>query len=230
MALAADDVQAIAQALQGLLAAPVDPLPAPAAGTTNAVAVKLPAFWTARPAVWFSQIEAQFATRQPPITADLTKYNYVVAALDNSTAGEVEALILNPPADNRYEILKTALIKAFGKTQAEKDNELLSLSGLGDRKPSGLLRHIRSLNADPESLLRTLFMAQLPIEVRRVLAGSANNDLDVLASDADRIMEASRADPGLSGISALKKTQHSSSASLLCFYHIKFGEAARSVA
>ena len=60
-----------------------------------------------------------------PIEADLTKYNYVVAALDNVAAGEVEALILSPPAENKYPALKSALIKAFGKTQAQKDNELL---------------------------------------------------------------------------------------------------------
>ncbi len=81
MSLASEDVQAIAQALQELQPKP----------DVNAVALKLPPFWMARPAVWFSQVEAQFATRQPPIVADLTKFNYVVAALDNVTAGEVEA-------------------------------------------------------------------------------------------------------------------------------------------
>ncbi len=91
MSLASADVQAIAQALQELQ---------PRAAV-SAVALKLPSFWMARPAVWFSQVEAQFATRQPPIVADLTKFNYVVAALDNITAGEVEALILSPPAEGK---------------------------------------------------------------------------------------------------------------------------------
>ena len=108
-----------------------------------------------RPAVWFAQVEAQFATRCPPIEADLTKYNYMVAALDNTATDEVEALILSPPAQDKYPAIKSALLKAFGKTQSQKDNELhvLSLSSLGDRKPSALLRQIRSLNADPETLL-----------------------------------------------------------------------------
>ena len=139
--------------------------------------------------MWFAQVEAQFATRQPPITEDLTKYNYVVAALDNVAAGEVEAFILAPPMTDKYKALKEALIKAFGKTQTQKDNELLSLSGLGDKKPSALLRHIRSLNADPETLLRALFLAQLPTEVRQILAASGKTNLDELAADADRIME-----------------------------------------
>lgn len=221
MSLAAEDLQALAQAIRGCESKPV----------VNAVALKLPTFWTARPAVWFSQVEAQFATRQPPIENDRTKYNYVVAALDNATAGEVEALLLSPPADDRYLALKTALIKAFGRTQAEKDNELLSLSGLGDRKPSGLLRHIRSLNADPETLLRALFLAQLPIEVRQVLAGSAITDLDEMAANADRIMEVSQATSGFPGVSNLKKAKRPiagpSTTTPLCFYHAKFGKAAR---
>ena len=73
----------------------------------QAVALKLPTFWLSRPAVWFAQVEAQFATRQPPIDADLTKYNYVVAALDNVAAVEVEAIILVPPPTNKYKQLKT---------------------------------------------------------------------------------------------------------------------------
>ena len=57
------------------------------------------------------------------------------------------------PSPDKYPALKSALIKTFSKTQSQTDNELLSLSGLGDRKPSAFLRHIRSLNADPETLL-----------------------------------------------------------------------------
>lgn len=200
-----------------------------AARGVAAVALKLPAFWTTRPEVWFSQVEAQFATRQPPIVADLTKYYYVVAALDNVTAGEVESLILSPPDEGKYLALKTALIKAFGKTQLQKDNELLSLSGLGDRKPSALLRYIRSLNADPETLLRALFLAQLPVEVRQVLAASTKTDLDELAATADRVMEASQSTPSLSGISGIRsrKDKRPAPSAALCYYHTRFGEAAR---
>ena len=108
MSLNTADVEAIALAL-ALRAVPKDDPP-----VVHAVSLKLPTFWLSRPAVWFAQVEAQFATRQPPITEDLTKYNYVVAA------GEIEALILTPPATGKYGALKAALIKAFGKTQTQK--------------------------------------------------------------------------------------------------------------
>jgi hypothetical protein len=139
--------------------------------------------------------------------------------------------------------LKAALIAAFGRTQENKDSELLCLSGLGDRKPSGLLRHIRSLNTDPETLLRAFFLAQLPVEVRRVLAASGNKNLEELATQADRIMEAAHAEHGASIISAVKGSnptvvsrkiapkklsyQNSADQAQLCFFHKKFGEAAR---
>lgn len=187
------------------------------------MALKLPTFWTSRPEIWFTQVEAQFATRQ--ITSDETKFNYVVAALDNTTAAEVESLLLHPPSTDRYQALKSALIGAFGKTQDQRDAELLTLSGLGDRKPTGLLRYMRSLNADPQTLMRALFLHQLPSEVRRVLASSNTRDLDELAIAADRIMEASSQNytETPSCVSAARQDTSPQN----CYYHNRFGEAAR---
>ena len=92
MSLESGDVKALTKALQALhSAAPV------AVPSISSISIKLPPFWATRLEVWFRQVEAQFATRNPPITADLTKFNHVVAVLDNVTAGEVEAIILLPP-------------------------------------------------------------------------------------------------------------------------------------
>ena len=115
-----------------------------------------------------------------------------MAALDTSTAAEVEGLILNPPAENPYNRIKTDLIKAFGRTQEDKDMALLNLAGLGDRKPSALLRHMNSLNSDPATLFRALFLMQLPIEVRRVLSINTTASMVELADEADRIMAAGK--------------------------------------
>ena len=38
----------------------------------NAVAIKLPTFWTAQPNIWFTQAEAQFHIKN--VTQDITKY------------------------------------------------------------------------------------------------------------------------------------------------------------
>ena len=180
--------------------------------------------------MWFRQVEAQFETSNPPITTDSTKFSHVIASLDNATAVEVEAIILSPPpTTDKYPALKAAHINAVGMTQAAKDKQLLSLSGLGDRKPSSLLRHMESLNADPKTLLRALFLAQLPTEVRRVLAGSSTTDLRELAKEADAIMEVGSTCFSATGISGVQKSSPPSTTPQrrLCFYHAKFGKEAR---
>ena len=215
MPLEADDIRALAQQLKDLQ---------PAVG---AVSIKLPPFWTDKPEVWFAQVEAQFATRQPPITADDTKYNHIISSLDNSMASEVSALIVTPPPADKYDSLKKVLIKAFGKTEAQKDAELLNLNGLGDRKPTALLRHIRSLNSKPETLLKAVFLAQLPLDARRILAASPKTDLDDLAEEADKIVEAGTL---YSYTPPLVSTINSSSTSTspkLCYFHTRFGDRAK---
>ena len=78
----------------------------------------------------------------------------MVASLDNSTAAELKAVLLHPPATNKYDAIKEALLGAFGKTQAQKNAELLNISGLGDRTPSTLLRKLESLNNNADTLRR----------------------------------------------------------------------------
>ena len=65
----------------------------------DAVALKLPTFWAKQPDVWFYQAEALFHIRN--ITKDETKYYFVVAALDQTTAGRLQDTLSNPPTDNK---------------------------------------------------------------------------------------------------------------------------------
>ena len=95
------------------------------------VSLKLPEFWESSASAWFAQMEAQFALRE--ITADNTKYYYVVSALGRSTATRVVSLLKHPPAEKKYTALKT-----FELSDAERASRLFSLQGLGDSKPSNL--------------------------------------------------------------------------------------------
>lgn len=153
----------------------------------SAVSLKLPEFWTKSPDVWFARVEAQFGTKG--ITQDQTQYDYVVSALDLDTAEEVQSILIHPPATEKYSSLKRALIKTFGKSQAQKDNELLNINGLGDKRPTALLRKINALNDDPQTLKRALFLSNLPEDVRSILAGHSIADIEALAEAADRIWE-----------------------------------------
>jgi hypothetical protein len=49
--------------------------------TINRVVIRVPPFWPEKPAVWFTQLEGQFALST--ITQDVTKFYYVISQLDN---------------------------------------------------------------------------------------------------------------------------------------------------
>ena len=75
----------------------------------NAVAIKLPEFWTGNAPVWFAQTEAQFAFRG--VTSSLTKFYYWVADLNKADAPQVVDLIEYPPEEEPHESLKARLTK-----------------------------------------------------------------------------------------------------------------------
>ncbi|XP_077553167.1 uncharacterized protein LOC144167908 [Haemaphysalis longicornis] len=155
------------------------------------VAVKLPPFWADSPEVWFAQVEAQFSLAR--ITQDRTRYDYVVAHLDARYANEVRDILANPPTDNLYEHLKTALIRRFSLSEEQKIRQLQSAE-FAERKPSQLLRHLRALAGTmqvQDSFLRSLWLQRLPPHAQAILQAQVKLPLDELAEIADRVVEAS---------------------------------------
>ena len=92
----------------------------------EAVALKLPTFWTTCPLAWFAQTEAQFALRN--LSSDDTRYFHVVAALDLKTASRAVLVIASSPLTNKYKALKSFLCSALRLSETETANTLLDLS------------------------------------------------------------------------------------------------------
>ncbi|XP_073963078.1 uncharacterized protein [Choristoneura fumiferana] len=151
------------------------------------VGVRVPAFWPEKPAIWFAQIESQFAISN--ITADSTKFYYVVAQLDAQHAAEVEDIIITPPAVDKYVRLKNELIKRLSASREKKVHQLLNDEELGDRRPSQFLRHLRHLAGPevPDDFLKSIWTSRLPKNIQTIIAVNPTASLDVLADLADRI-------------------------------------------
>lgn len=101
------------------------------------ITARVPQFWPEEPEIWLAAISG--------INSDITKFNYVIGQLDNKYSRRVIDNIINPPATDRYQKLKTELIKRLSASNERKLKQLLMHEELGDRKPSIFLRHLRSL-------------------------------------------------------------------------------------
>lgn len=156
----------------------------------NAVKIRVPPFWKNDPQLWFLQLEAQFALSN--IVSDLTKYNTVVGNVEPNFLDAVKDIIRNPPANNRYETIKTRLTNNFEESDHNKIKTLLTELTLGDRKPSDLLHKMQDLSCGKvgNDLLKILWLQRLPNNIQSVLACSTD-PLQTLATMADKIFETS---------------------------------------
>ena len=184
----------------------------------SAVSIKLPPFWSGDPRLWFAQVEAQFQTRK--ISAQKTKFDYVVASLSPVVATEVHDLIISPPSDDPYDNLRQALIERTSQSERCRLQHLLSnQQELGDLKPTRLLRRLQLLLGDTAReadgpLFRELFLQRLPSSVRVALA-SLDTDLTLqqLAERADHMVEAA-ASPSTTTVSGVSTSEQSLQAAI----------------
>jgi len=148
--------------------------------------MRLPSFWRHAPEQWFVHAEAVFHNNR--IKSDLSRVNHVVATLDEDGIRTVTDL-LGPEA--KYELLKNRLIAAYVIPPATRFRSIVQPGGMGDRRPSQLLRDMRSGPTDgfSEKALKEFWLQKLPPAIRAVVIG-LDGDLNSVAERADRIMDA----------------------------------------
>ena len=200
----------------------------------NAVSIKLPTFWPQRAQIWFVQAEAQFTIKG--ITADVTKYSYVTASLDQDTATRVLDILTNPPSTNKYETLKQRLIDNYKLSEREAASRILDIGGLGDSKPSELLDKMLAIvppGQEPGFLFKEVFLRQLPAEVQSLVTQQDYPTLRDLAKAADKHFMSTGAtiNATMKGGKHNKREgprhQYSKTPDPdLCWYHQKFGKQA----
>lgn len=165
------------------------------------VAVRLPPFWAEKPAVWFAQIEGNF--KLSGIKDDDTKFYYVMSQLDQRYAAEVEDIICKPPDKDKYNKLKTELIKRLSLSREKEVKQLLIHEELGDRRPSQFLRHLQHLAGPnvPEDFIKSIWTSRLPLQLQTVVATGKSATLEELADLADRVHDIV---PGVSSLTTTK--------------------------
>lgn len=152
------------------------------------IAMRAPPFWKENPALWFAQLESQFITNN--IVASDTKYHIAVAALETAIIQQVSDVVLRPPANHKYETLKSRLQERFAESEAKRFKKLLGDIDMGDKQPSHLWREMRELagEAFDDDLLKSLWLKRLPSRTQAILSTSTEN-MTRLTEMADKIHE-----------------------------------------
>lgn len=167
--------------------------------TSTTTSQKLPPFWSEQPKLWFIQIESIFQISR--VTRDEIKYSHVVANLDPAYLKFVADILVSPPETEKYSTIKDRLINSFSISEEAKLKQLFSGLIIGDQKPTHFLQTMKALAAGndvSDNVLKTLFLEQLPENIRSILATS-NLNLNDLAAQADKIIEIAR--PQISSLS-----------------------------
>nr|VZI00062.1 unnamed protein product [Spirometra erinaceieuropaei] len=160
----------------------------------HAINFTLPEFWQHAPELYFIRIESAFYFAN--VTKELAKYHKLVEVLHASVISQVQSLLSNPSADAPYSALKVEILRLNSVSDRQRYHQLIKEESLGDRKPSELLRRMRSLLGDMQvndKFVKEMFLERLPADVQTILA-SGYQDLTVsqLAEMANRTIEVQR--------------------------------------
>ncbi|XP_058810382.1 uncharacterized protein LOC131675421 [Phymastichus coffea] len=177
----------------------VDKMSAADEDVASVTKCRLPDFWPGRAKLWFYKVEADFNVGR--IKSDDSKFNLVIRALDHVALDEVADIIRNPPAQNKYEALKSRILERLADSAEKQLEQMLTCMQLGDKKPSQLYRQMAELagNNATEDLLKTRWLTLLPQHARNTLKiFKAKCTLQELLDAADAILDSNTSPATLS--------------------------------
>ncbi|XP_055387972.1 uncharacterized protein LOC129616363 [Condylostylus longicornis] len=164
----------------------------PKPGIIEPMHVRLPAYWPKSIGTWFKHVEASFAINR--ISSDLSKYNYVVAALPQDVAESIMDVLEDPPDNNLYNNLKEVLTSRHSMSLERRIKKLISDEEIGNRRPSEFFRHLKQLAgsaATPgEEFVKELWLSRLPHVINIALISQNVQDIQTLLKTADKIWDA----------------------------------------
>ncbi|XP_029159095.1 uncharacterized protein LOC114931282 [Nylanderia fulva] len=126
--------------------------------------------------------------------SDTTKFRYVATQLSGEALRSVSDLVINPPAQNKYESIKRRVMSAYDEGNEARLRRLLRGHEMRDEKPTAYLHRLRALAGDQcgDAIIRSLLFEQLPEAARTILAISDTSNLQRLAEMADKALDAMR--------------------------------------
>ncbi|XP_066596245.1 uncharacterized protein [Prorops nasuta] len=150
--------------------------------------MRLPPFIKTRPDVWFQLIESRFRTYR--ITSDLTKYDLTLGQLDSETLHQITDIICQQPEKDKYLHLKNAMLARLSESREKQLSTLLNNLELGNKKPSELLREMKTLAGETVSdeFLYSLWINRMPVNVRSIVSVADRSNLNNVAQLADKIL------------------------------------------
>lgn len=168
---------------------------APTSGDSNlsVSTFKAPTFTPHDPALWFTILEISF--RASRITSSLKKMSHALTLLPHDVLSNISDVIAAAAnSDTPYEDLKKAVTSRLQSSLTARLQELLSKEQLGNEKPTGLLRRMKKLigntNTIDDKLLTHLFYQRLPPTIQRNMFTVKDKlPLDDLAQLADEFMD-----------------------------------------
>ena len=175
-------------------------------GTAAAAAplIKLPPFTTHSICAWFQRVETVFRLRA--VTSSSRKADYILSELPEETFDQISPW-LAAKGDNviTYEELKPEIIKLCTPTPEERAKRLINMlrMPIGEQRASAAFNEMWALatvpqpdgSAAPLDLLRVMWLARLPHEIRSQITDFTTTPLDALKAKADSIQGATSFTP-----------------------------------